>query len=152
MTSGQPHVVVGIDDSSTARRALRWAMAEAAGLGVELDVVHVYSVPVVLTPPLRIPPTSTEADREHDAYELLGRLTSEALAVSAKHPPDIQRIAVQGTQPGRVLVTCAKPDDVLVVGSRGRGPVASSLLGSASHYCVHHAPCRVVVIPPGPEA
>jgi nucleotide-binding universal stress UspA family protein len=94
---------------------------------------------------------SEQEDHEQKATNLLARLTSEALA-GAERPPTVQQIAVEGRQPGRVLVTCSKANDVLVVGSRGRGPVASALLGSSSDYCVHHAPCRVVVIPPGPEA
>ena len=151
MTAEPVHVVVGIDDSGTARQALRWAVEEAAALGVELDVIHVYSVPVVLTPPPLIPPTSARDDHEQKAKELLARLTAEALAGAAKRSPAVEQIAVEGVQPGRVLVTCSKANDVLVVGSRGRGAMASALLGSASHYCVHHAPCRVVVIPSGAQ-
>ena len=35
---------------------------------------------------------------------------------------------------------------MLVVGRRGMGAVLSTLLGSVSLYCVHHASCPVVVI------
>lgn len=36
--------------------------------------------------------------------------------------------------------------DILIVGSRGLGPVKRMLLGSVSNYLVEHAPCPVVVV------
>jgi nucleotide-binding universal stress UspA family protein len=151
MASSDQRIVVGVDDSSNARRALGWALEEAALLGVELDVVHVYSLPVILMPAPVAAPTIDPDDYKWAATDLLQRLTSEAVAVAARRPPAIQQIAVDG-QPARTLVTCSKPGDRLVVGSRGRGAVSSVLLGSVSHYCVHHAQCPVVVVPPGSEA
>ncbi len=139
--------MVGIDDSSTARRALSWAVDEAAALGVELDVVHVYDLPVVLTPAPLAPPRTEMANYEQQAHKLLHRLVSEALAAAQRRPPAVQQIAVEAAHAGRALVGCAKAADVLVVGSRGCGAMASVVLGSVGHYCVHHAPCRVVVVP-----
>jgi nucleotide-binding universal stress UspA family protein len=45
-----------------------------------------------------------------------------------------------------VLVDAAEGAELLVVGSRGHGGLAEALLGSVGQYCVHHAPCPVVIM------
>ena len=53
--------------------------------------------------------------------------------------------------PGRVaqvVLAAAEGADLLVVGSRGRGPVRSTVLGSVALHVVTHATCPVVVVHP----
>jgi nucleotide-binding universal stress UspA family protein len=45
-----------------------------------------------------------------------------------------------------VLVDAAEGAELLVVGSRGHAGLAEALLGSVGQYCVHHAPCPVVIM------
>jgi nucleotide-binding universal stress UspA family protein len=55
--------------------------------------------------------------------------------------------------PARMLAGACEDADLLVVGSRGYGPVLRLLLGSVSTQLIHLAPCSVLVIPrPDPGA
>ena len=48
--------------------------------------------------------------------------------------------------PGASLKKLARPQDLLVVGSRGRGGFAGLLLGSTSTQLAQHATCPVLVV------
>jgi nucleotide-binding universal stress UspA family protein len=56
-----------------------------------------------------------------------------------------------GSSAWRVLCGAAEEGDVdvLVCGSRGRGPFSRAMLGSTSSSLLHHAACPVLVVPPG---
>jgi nucleotide-binding universal stress UspA family protein len=143
-----PHrVVVGVDDSEHARAALRFAVEDAALRGAVLDVVNAYEVPVIFAPvPAVVVPTD-DGQSAARSKRLLDELIAGALAHAGdSRPPDVQPISVEGMA-GPTLVEWARGADLVVVGSRGRGAVSSALLGSVSHYCVHHATCPVVVVP-----
>ena len=51
-----------------------------------------------------------------------------------------------------VLLRTAKGADLLVIGSRGHGGLASALIGSVSLNCVLHAHCPVLVLHDGHDA
>jgi nucleotide-binding universal stress UspA family protein len=47
-----------------------------------------------------------------------------------------------------LAVACAAPYDLIVMGSRGLGPLKGALLGSVSRKVIRDAPCGVVVVTP----
>ena len=52
-------------------------------------------------------------------------------------------------QPGQVLVSAAGQDgDLLVIGAGRRGPLSRPLHCPVSRYCLSHARCPVLAIPP----
>jgi nucleotide-binding universal stress UspA family protein len=59
-------------------------------------------------------------------------------------------LVVRGT-PGRALVeTADRADDLLVVGPGCRGRLHRSLFPSVARYCLAHAVCPVLALPPSP--
>lgn len=145
--SGVRRVITGVSGSPGSLRALRYA-AEAAR-------TH----DAVLIPALAwVPPGGDLADRRCPSPYL--RATWQAAAVEQLNeaielglgglPFDIDlRPAVLRGEPGRVLVIAAsEPGDLLVVGTGRRGPVERLLSGRVARFCLAHATCPVVAVPP----
>jgi len=64
-------------------------------------------------------------------------------------PAEVSVSTVQGGEPVRVTLLHqleAGHHDLLVMGSRGRGPVRSALLGSVSHHLLHHSPVPLLIV------
>lgn len=60
---------------------------------------------------------------------------------------DLERLTLRG-RPGSAIVEEARAwkADLVVLGNRGHGPIASMVLGSVSAEVVDHAPCPVLVV------
>ncbi|MFC5139819.1 universal stress protein [Actinomycetospora rhizophila] len=154
-----PTVVVGVDGSPGSRAALVDAMRSAARRGARLVVVAVYVPPEWRLPALPTPLPS-RAEIEGSLREAVCEMVTDvAYELGGEHVarPEIE-VAVEPGDAAEVLVAAARDADELVVGHRGRGAVASALLGSVGWGCVLHAPCPVRVVadchpasaPPGP--
>ncbi len=157
------YLVVGVDGSEQARRALAWALEEAAVRDVELRVVLVYAPGDEPSPYVRSYAFGSEAAaterlagdeqrwREERATE--ARLQAERLveaevdAVPGHAGVTVTTHVVADERPARALIQFAERADGLVVGSRGRGGFAGLLLGSVSQQLVQHTPCPVTIVP-----
>jgi nucleotide-binding universal stress UspA family protein len=62
---------------------------------------------------------------------------------------DVETVLLDGLHPRDLLRTASEDLDLLVMGSRGYGPVRRTLLGSVSADVVHDAACPVLVVPRG---
>jgi nucleotide-binding universal stress UspA family protein len=130
-------LVVGIDGSACSREALKWAEGYAKATSTSITLVTAWHWPMSYG----VPVAYEGFDPEEDSRKVL-----EAAAADLSLPSSrVSKLVEQG-QPGDVLIHAAKPGDLLVVGSRGHGALASAFLGSTSSYCVHHAKCPVVVV------
>jgi nucleotide-binding universal stress UspA family protein len=134
----ESRIVVGVDGSPSATRALEYAAHDAARTGALLLVVCVYGMPpsgTTLTFPIGLLEEDAEAVLRR-ALAHVGEITPEVVAKGD---------AVLGS-PGRVLVEASETASALVVGTRGHGHFAGMLLGSVSEYVVHHATCTTTVV------
>ena len=168
-------IVVGVDASPGALRALAWAADEARLRLASLQVVHAYHAQALAAPlyypsqealpglavaagerPPEEEPAETLEQRaefreavRRQAEDLLEGLLAEV--GEAVEGVDVQRSVVEDRDPAEALVGLSADAEMLVVGSRGRGGFTSLLLGSVSHAAVLHARCPVVVIPASAE-
>jgi nucleotide-binding universal stress UspA family protein len=141
-------IVVGVDGSDGAARALRWAADEAQRRNCELVVVHAWQVPIVLASPyaptMVVPSEDCEQAGEAVMAETL-RLVESDLVGPQVHVAVIPRL-VRGAADDELMAAAADAA-LVVVGGRGHSGLAAAVLGSTSWGCVHHSPCPVAVIP-----
>lgn len=144
MGSQENRIVVGVDGSESSKAALRWAIRQAKLTGTSVDAVTAWRYPTGYG----WAPDAAGLDFEGEAKRIL----SEALGeVSGLEPDVLVRPLVAEGHAGEVLLRTAKGADLLVVGSRGHGGLASAVIGSVSMYCVLHAHCPVLVLRDGRE-
>lgn len=136
-------VVVGLDGSHEADRAMRYALEQASFRGVGLTAVHTYMWPDTTGPGDMMPLVYDRADLRDDERRAL----AESVAGWADKFPDVEvrQSTVRGGAAG-VLTRLSHGAELLVVGSRGRGGFTGLLLGSVSQAVIHHAGCPVAVV------
>ena len=138
-------IIVGIDGSGHSRRALEWAMQEAAVRRVPLTVITVHEISVGYWGRGGVyPEDHAVAEHARRAVQLEVEKALDSLGESRPESVTVQ--ALSGT-PAHELLTAAKDADMIVVGSRGTGGFARLLMGSVSTQVSHHAHCPVVIIP-----
>ena len=139
-------IIVGVDGSQGAHRALEWAMKEAAARQAPLTVMTVHEVPVdgwtghVLI--LEVDETALRKARQA-AEEAVAKAAAQ---LGDSQPASVIVRPVNGFA-AQELIEASRDADLLVVGSRGLGGFARLMLGSISDKVAHHAHCPVVVVP-----
>jgi nucleotide-binding universal stress UspA family protein len=141
-------ISVAYDASPEGARALSAGVLVARAAGAPLRVIRVFTrdwpvPPSMLTVPgyLRLTPAAEEA-----AHEELER-TVAALPSDVWAEP-----AFLHGEPAHELTTESEVADLLVVGSRGYGPLKSVLLGGVSGRVVRTAACPILILPHGADA
>jgi nucleotide-binding universal stress UspA family protein len=116
-------IVVAVDGSDHAERAVHWAAEQASLEGRRLMLVAV----------------------GEDARSIADHAAS---LIGSHHPGLDVRTLCRNGDPRRVLIELSAQAHLIVLGSRGRGALKSMLLGSVSAAVSAHAACPVVVCRP----
>jgi nucleotide-binding universal stress UspA family protein len=134
-------VACAFDGSPEARLALDWADELARRSDAQLRVISVHS-PVTFGN-LGVDGTFPRESTNEVLREEIERDQLEAITGRRAHA-----VVLTGN-PAKELARASKDADILVMGSRGYGPVRATLLGGVSQYVIRHASCPVVVCPRG---
>lgn len=137
-------VVVGVDGSASANRALHWAAVEATRRHAVLRIVSAWSVPVSPWSVMAAAYTDPEAIEE-GAERIVERAWSAVRRDLGDRSPTVETRTVHDGAAGG-LIDVSRDADLLVVGTRGRGGFVDLLLGSVAASCAHHTPVPLVVI------
>lgn len=149
MSNQRGPVVVGLDGSESAHHALRWAIDQALVEGRRLTLVHAATVSAAF---------GEASVANSDEVRALVRREGMAVLDNGRQlvAQVTSRLQVDGDYvddtPIEALLRRSEEAAMIVVGTHGRGPLRSLLLGSVSVALVKHARCPVVVHRPGTSA
>jgi nucleotide-binding universal stress UspA family protein len=135
-------IVVGMDGSGPAMRALEYACRRATATGEKVVAVRGWRVGNIPVDKRGNVPTSLSAhllERERE-------LSSWTSVVRGSYPDVAIQEEVITVAAARAVVDASADASVVVVGSRGRNAVTGLLLGSTSHEVLQGAHCSVVVV------
>lgn len=139
------HIIgCGFDGSPAAQRALDIAHRLAAASGARLRIVRGFRPHAYNAPPQKGVPMGGISYNDH----LLDRSSAELEEAIAKldgDPAGEPFFAVG--DPAVVLTDASDELDLLVLGSRGYGPLHSVLVGGVAGRVVREAACPVIVVP-----
>lgn len=145
MTVRIQRLLVGIDGSDNARRALDWAILLAQRFDAEILAAHAVGLLTSLHggPPL---PSHSHLGELRTLFE------TEWCAPLAGSGVPHRMLCLDGP-PVRVLLEVATQEDadMIVVGTRGAGGFTELLLGSTSHQLAEHASRPILIVPPATE-
>ncbi|WP_203789195.1 universal stress protein [Paractinoplanes rishiriensis] len=138
-------VVVGVDSSPESDEALTWALEEGRLRNLPVRVVNVWH-------PTDDPQEIERLMELQSVVQLRAGLVDEVASSVRAVVEQAQATDVAVTSevlyghPVRELIRTADTDSLLVVGSRGRGSLTGSILGSVSQGCAQYANGHVVVV------
>ena len=138
-------ILVGVDGSPAAKYAVDWAAREAAMRNVRLTIVHAVRPIGIPQPPLASSVAFARWQVEQ-GQAFLDKAVEIARSTTRDGGPTQIESELLFAPVVPTLVDLSKEAQMVVVGSRGRGPFARSLLGSVSSSLIRHAHCPVAVI------
>jgi nucleotide-binding universal stress UspA family protein len=138
------NILVSVDGSPHAQRALAEAIDIATASHARLTILTSIPRPApwVYTPATAAACGPLEAELERESKDILESAVSQV--------PDsvpVTKIITHAPIREALQKRLATGDhDLLVMGSRGRGAIKSSVLGSVSHYALNHSPIPVLIM------
>jgi nucleotide-binding universal stress UspA family protein len=140
-------VFVGTSGSPNSLRALRYARELAVATEATLIPVHAWLPPGGEMADRRAPNPILRKIWQEAAWERLWKSIEAAWGEPAADT-EMWPVTIRGGA-GEVLVGLAnRPDDVIVLGAGRRGPIARIFHGRVARYCLAHAECPVLAVPP----
>jgi nucleotide-binding universal stress UspA family protein len=138
------NILVSIDGSEHSDRALEEAIDIARADQARLTILTAIHQPPVWAASAMAAGAAvvTAADLEKEAVDIMRRAVKRV-------PADVPVTTIISRKPIRQALLSrleASNYDLLVMGSRGRGALSASLLGSVSHYVLNHSPIPVLIV------
>lgn len=138
-------ILVPIDFSEVAKKALQYAVPFAAAFGAEIMLVHVVQ-PYVIASDNGYAPAELVVSQQELIAAAGAKL--DRMCASDIGPRVRSRVLVRAGVPWQEIVAIADETnmDLIILATHGRTGLTHALLGSVTERVVRHAPCPVLVV------
>jgi len=121
-------ILVGVDGSEYAEKALKQAIEIAKRFSAELTVVNVYHVP--------------------NGQNVSQKILAKAKSIFEKEGVKFKLVSVLSPNTPKVITDMAEDEksDLVVVGSRGMGAIKAWLVGSVCNKICYDSPVSVLIV------
>ena len=139
-------IIVGVDGSEQANRAIEWCAKYAPELDAEVVAVHAIDIPFYVPPTISSLPPPPLSPEERAGFH--DHITTAWCAPLAKATVPF-RVVLMDSDPALAIMQAAKTEqaDLVVTGRRGRGGFAELVLGSTTYALTHHLDRPLVIVP-----
>lgn len=137
-------ILVATDGSDFSRRALTSAIEIAEKFAAEIELLHVAAVSSASS-------GSTDIDGNYmvnaaDMVETGDKVMDLTIANNDTSRVKIIYKTISGKPAAIILRELRRDFDLVVIGTRGLGPLAGAVLGSVAQRVVADSPCPVLVV------
>lgn len=137
------NILVPVDGSANAKRALEKAVAMAKDSSSPITAIYVMERPPTVYVQSQKVLDDALAKHKKEADAVL----DECEALAASQGIKIEAVVAQGEPAGTIVGYAEKGGfDMIIMGSRGRGKMTEAVLGSVSSKVLKDAKCPVVIV------
>ncbi|MER5549066.1 universal stress protein [Streptomyces sp. NPDC002589] len=134
-------ITAGVDGTEESLAALDWAGREAVRRGLPVRVLHAW----------RYAASLATADRDTQHGWVAEGVREAVRTVCERHPGLAVSVDLVEGEPAHALARAAAEAEMLVLGSRGHGPVIGFLVGSVGQQVIAEAARPVVLVRAGDQ-
>ncbi len=136
-------ILVAIDGSENSGHALERAIYLAGLCQAKIGLLHVINLDAKISSLEQVSLGGYIPDNiKEEGREILNAATK-----LVPHNLQVEAFMEIGVPAEVIVEFCQTYNyDLIIMGSRGRGPIKQLLLGSVSRYVLNHAPCPVLVV------
>lgn len=136
-------IIVPVDGSDAANHAFAYGLELTQKYNAELFLIYVADVSEAAYPVMQVTlDRSGLAAVKDRAEKILGEM-------KAKVPVGTKLTAmVKIGIPGNIITNLVAENniDLVIMGNSGKGSLSSFIMGSVSHYVIHHVTCPVLIV------
>ncbi|WNG41023.1 universal stress protein [Archangium violaceum] len=139
-------ILVAVDSTDVAREAARMALDLGGRVNARVTLVH------VLPPSIAEGETADFAAFERACEDYASGLLTEMRQLTGRSGPQTEVTVLHG-EPAEAISKAAEAEDVdlVIVGTRARGALARTLMGSVADTLLRQCPKPLMVVPEAPK-